>query len=407
MALGRSISLAAYMALARRGPRKPIEFPAPRPEGPLIWGHATSAARAAALLQIGARLRVQRPEINLLLTGAEESERPDHMKSQDFWQVLPDDSVSSDEQFLNHWRPDICLWTGGFFRPAMIVLARRRNLPMFLIDAGEEGFNAPHQRWLPDMVRANLQEFDAIFARSGTAAQMLRKLGVSDEDIVVTGPLQEGGGALPCNEREREDMARQMAGRPVWLAAMTQIGELPELLAAHRQVSRMAHRLLLIVVPDDEGAGPAFRDYLRGEGVSVAVRSDGENPDENTQVYLADTRGEMGLWYRLAPVTFMGSSLVAGFGGQDPYEPAALGSAILYGPNISRHLAAYTKFAAAGAARIVKDSGTLSAALQNLAAPDQAALMAAAAWGVASEGAEVTDRVIDLVQDTLDVLEAR
>lgn len=406
MALGRSISLAAYMALARRAPKHPVEFPAPRPEGPLIWGHATSAARAAALLQIGTRMRVLRPEVNLLLTGAVPLDRPEHMRRQDIWQVLPDDTVFASDQFLDHWRPDICLWTGGFFRPAIIVQARRRDLPMYLIDASEEGFNAPRQRWLPDMVRANLQEFDTVFARSGTAAQLLRKLGAANEDIVVTGPLQEGGGALPCNEREREDLARLLAGRPVWLAAMAQIEEMPELLAAHRQASRMAHRLLLIVVPDDETLGPVFRDFLRGEGVAVAVRSDGEAPDESTQVFVADTRGEMGLWYRLAPVTFMASSLVPGIGGHDPYEPAALGSAILYGPNISRHLAAYSRFASAGAARIVKDSTTLSAALQNLSAPDQAAMMATAAWRVASDGAEVADRIIDLVQDALDVLEA-
>ena len=147
----------------------------------------------------------------------------------------------------------------------------------------------------------------------------------------------------------------------------------------------------MILVPDDETEGREFRQMLHDTGFRTAVWSEGEMPDETTQILLADTRGEMGLWYRLAPVTFMGSSLMPGHGGRDPYEPAALGSAILYGPNVGRYLAAYSRFAAAGAARIVKDSDSLAAAVQQCLAPDKAAQMATAGWEVASEGAEVTD----------------
>jgi 3-deoxy-D-manno-octulosonic-acid transferase len=110
----------------------------------------------------------------------------------------------------------------------------------------------------------------------------------------------------------------------------------------------------------------------------------------------------MGLWYRLSPVTFMGSSLTAGHGGRDPYEPAALGSAILYGPNVSRYIQSYSRFARAGAARIVRDASTLSAAVLRLNAPDQAAIMAQAAWEVATEGAEVTDKVLERLDEILD-----
>ncbi|WP_137702793.1 3-deoxy-D-manno-octulosonic acid transferase [Marimonas lutisalis] len=405
-AFGRSISLAAYLALARRGAKAALEFPQERPDGHLIWGHATSPERAAALLQLIARLRVQRPEIHFLLTTPSNDPAPDHLRKRDIWQVLPDDTTGESEKFLSHWRPDLGLWTGGYFRPAVIEVAKRRELPMFLIDAGEEGFNAAHQRWLPEIARSNLEAFSAVFARSGTAAQILRRLGVPEEEITVTGPLQEGGMALACNEEEREDLAQSLAGRPVWLAAMVQPEELDDILEAHRLSSRMAHRQLLILVPDDETEGARMARRIRAKGFNLAVWSEGEMPDEATQVLLADTRGEMGLWYRLAPVTFMASSLKSGHGGRDPFEPAALGSAILYGPNVGRYLSAYSRLATAGAARIVKDSETLSAALQQLTAPDRVAQMAAAGWEVASQGAEATDRIVDLVQDTLDVMEA-
>lgn len=382
-----------------------MTFREERPSGKLIWGHAPSPSRAAALLQIGARLRAQRADLTLLLTTTT-GPAPDHLHRGDIWQVLPDDTRMSAARFLDHWRPDIGLWTGGHFRPALIEQAKRRELPMILIDASEIEFNAPHQRWLPEILRSNLESFDRIFARSGAVAQKLRRLGVAEDALTVTGPLQEGGNALPCDEAEREEMARLLAGRPVWLAAMAQPEEAETILEAHRVSSRMAHRQLLILVPDDETRGPEFSAALRRQGFVVAVRSAGELPDEGTQVLLADTRGEMGLWYRLAPVTFMASSLMPGVGGRDPFEPAALGSAILYGPNVSRYLAAYRRFANAGAARIVKDSDTLAAALQQLAAPDRVAQMAAAGWEVASEGAEVTDSIIELLQDMLDRLEA-
>ena len=406
MALGRSLSLAAYLALARRGPKQAAAFPAARPEGTLLWGHATSPARATALLQIAVRLRQQRPDLNLLLTAPPEMERPEHLRGRDFFQHLPADTMADVDGFLDHWRPDLCLWTGGYFRPALIYQAARREVPLFLIDASERGLNASHQRWLPELVRANLKAFEVYFARSGTAAQVLRRLGIAGDDIEVTGPLQEGSAALPCREQDREDMAQALAGRPVWLAAMTQKDEIFHVLAAHRELSRLALRLLMILVPDDETEGREFRQILHDTGFRTAVWSEGEMPDETTQILLADTRGEMGLWYRLAPVTFMGSSLMPGHGGRDPYEPAALGSAILYGPNVGRYLAAYSRFAAAGAARIVKDSESLAAAVQQCLAPDKAAQMATAGWEVASEGAEVTDRVIDLVHDTLDALGA-
>ena len=115
----------------------------------------------------------------------------------------------------------------------------------------------------------------------------------------------------------------------------------------------------------------------------------------------------MGLWYRLAPITFMGSSLQSGQWGRDPNEPAAHGSAILYGPYVRRYLSSYTRFAEAGAARIVRDAETLGTAVKRLIPADQSAAMAHAAWDVASQSAGVTDKILDLVQDTLDIMEAR
>ena len=405
MAFRRSVSLATYLALARRRTNEPLRFLVPRPEGVVLWGHATSPGRVAALVQIAARLKAQAPGLGLVLTATPEVGKPAHLEDWCSWQELAEDTLQNGEAFLQHWQPDVCLWTGGHFKPALLHEAEKLGLPMFLIDVDEHGLGVTHQRWLPELTRANLRNFSAVFARTGTAAQILRRFGVAAEMIEVTGPLQEGTAALDCNESEREEMSQILAGRPIWLAAMAHRDELKTILDAHRKVSRMALRLLLILVPDDETDGDEFLELLRREGFNTAVWSEGEVPDESCQVLLADTWGDLGLWYRLSSVTLMASSLTQGHGGGDPYEPAALGSAVLYGPHVGRHLAAYSRFAAAGAARIVKDAESLAAALQQLLAPDQAALMAAAGWELSSEGAEATDRVMNLVLDVLDALE--
>jgi 3-deoxy-D-manno-octulosonic-acid transferase len=147
--------------------------------------------------------------------------------------------------------------------------------------------------------------------------------------------------------------------------------------------------------------GDAVAEMLRGRGFAVAQRSKGEVLDADTEVYLADTLGEMGLWYRIAPVSFVGGSLVA-VGGHNPFEPALLGSAILHGPFVRNFADAYARLADAGAAIRVRDEGELARALRRTLAPDRAAEMASAAWGTVSEGAEVTDTVIAAIAGFID-----
>lgn len=403
----RSLSLAAYMALARRGSRQPVQYDLPRPEGELIWAHATSLQKAAALMQLFALLATQRPGLNLLLTTAPGVAQPDHIKSNMIWQVIPEDAIADMTEFFDHWRPDIGLWTGGDLRPAAIELAARRDIPLLLLDAEAEALEDARFRWLPDISRSVLQRFGRVVAVDQAAAQRLGRIGLSRANIDVLGAMQEGGRALPCDETKREALAQKLGNRPVWLAAMAQLDELGMISQAHKAALRLSHRQLLILVPDNPDEGAEMVRKLNKWGWRTAVWSKGQQPEEETQVLLADTYGEMGLWYRLAPVTFMCSSLIPGFGGRDPYEPAALGSAILYGPNVGRYLSAYSRFVAAGAARIVKDADSLASALAVLSSADQAAAMAHAGWDVSSVGAEVTDAVIEMLHDALDLGEIR
>lgn len=373
-----------------------------RPDGDVLWAHATSDTRAAALVQIVTRLHAMRPDLHLLLTLPPGLSAPQHLRPYMTALTVPDDTMPAITAFLDHWAPDLCLWTGGHLQHELIHEAARRQVQMVLIDAEASALATGRWRLLRDRTQGTLRHFRRVLASTANAATRLLKLGVAPRDVTITGPLMEAGTALPCDDTSRDQMARLLDGRPLWLAAMIQPEELPIVTAAHRIALRSAHRRLLILVPDDIRQGDAMVQTLRDDGWRVAQWGEGERPDETTQIILADTRGEMGLWYRLAPVTFMASSMQAHHSGQDPFEPAALGSAVLFGPHISRYATTYDRLSSAGAARMVRDAESLAAGVTFLTAPDQAAAMAHAAWEVTTAGAEVTDAVMDLVQDMLD-----
>ncbi|HEY9038502.1 MAG TPA: glycosyltransferase N-terminal domain-containing protein [Roseovarius sp.] len=413
-----SLSLAAYLAWARRGAAGAGAGFTPsceRPRGAVVWGHATSLEHANALVQLVERLSAQRgrtPDmvgggLHLLLTTGDGVALPDQARALTIHQPLDGDGAGTATAFLAHWRPDVCLWTGGDLRPALLTAADDAGVPLLLVDADTSLLERSSWRWLPDVTGALLCRFQRIMARTEATARSLRRQGVAEDRLTVTGLFQEGAIALPFDEPLRDEMADALRGRPIWLAAKIAHSELDIVLAAHRQASRLSHRLFLIVAPHDPSETDAFRDTLRHGKWRHAIWSQGGMPQEATQVLLADTADELGLWYRLATISFMGRSLIPGMGGSDPNEPAAHGSAIVYGPNVGRYLPGYKRYAGAGGARIVRDADTLAAALAHLIAADRSATMAHAAWEVATAGAQVTDHILEILHDMLDDLEVR
>ena len=243
--------------------------------------------------------------------------------------------------------------------------------------------------------------FTAVQAQDRAPGAALVRLGLPQERLAVTGTLKEDTPALPCNEQDRARFARMLADRPVWTAASTHPGEEDMVADAHAAAMRNIMRCLCILVPRHPERGDAIAAGLRHRGLSVAQRSRGEDPGPNTSIFLADTLGELGLWYRLAPVSFVGGSLVP-VGGHNPYEPAALGSAILHGPHVGNFADIYRKLDNAGAAQVVPDTAGLAEALQHLSEPHHRAPMALAAWEICTASADVTNRALALIRTTLD-----
>ncbi len=405
--MSRSFSMAAYRALSRRSAARSFTPSGPRPPGELVWLHAAETSNLLALQDLGQRLLAARDGLQVLITlpdpdslGASQADGvkagPLHFDN------LPSEHPSAVGMFLRHWAPDMGIWAWGGLRPTLLHETKGVGCPMALVDADTLGFDGRRDRWLPELTRELLSEFVAIMARSNPAATRLAHLGLRRSEIEITAPLQAGGRALPCDDSDLAEMITTLSGRPVWLAASVHTEEIGVILAAHHHALRYSHRLLLILQPAVRGEAQLISETAAREGFRASAWSAPDEPGETTQVMVAEDAEDLGLFYRLAPVSFLGSSLTPGHGGCNPFEAAALGSAVLYGPNVRHYMPFYTRLANAGAARIVKDADTLGAAVTRLIAPDQAAAMAHAGWDVISHGAEFTDRVIELVEDTLD-----
>lgn len=403
--MARSLGLSAYLAFARREAPSLGSLPDPRPEGLVLWLHSSDPARADCLARVALRLQAQRGNLTLILTTSPGHPFPRNLPEGVNIQACPSENPADVSAFLGHWRPDTCLWLGPWLRPALIDAAFRREIPMFLLDADEPALENRRWRLMPEPVKASLSRFERILAHSTEAEPRLRRMVQEPRRVLASGPLLEDSPALPCNDTDLEDLNTAFGGRPVWLASQVQIQELGTILDAHRTVSRLSHRTILVLVPDQASDAPEMARLCREEGWRVGQWEEGDIPKDRTQILISDDKSALGLWYRVAPVTLMGSSLASGFGGRNPLEPAALGSAILYGPGVRDYLDSYSRLAQAGAARIVKDAPSLISALGLVTAPDQAAAMAHAGWEVVSEGAEVSDQIITLAQDALDLRE--
>ena len=356
---------------------------------------------ARALCQTVARLQQERDDVGFLLTGPENiiREKPDHIVDLQT-EVLPLDNPTSVGAFLREWRPDLAVVSRKPLPPRLSQNAAEK-MPLILVNFdGSGGTAGPWQKVL-GAERRVLRQFSHILVPDEEVAQAVRRSGAETSRVEVTGWLQECMPPLPCDQSEHDRLSAFLGGRPLWLAAGTVADEEPEILRAHRQVSRLSHRLLLVLLPDDPKRGARLAGHLVSEGWAVALRSEGDLPVDDAQIYIADKPDEFGLWYRLAPLSFMGASLVRG-PGRDPFEAASLGSAVLSGPNVQGFRDAYERLGIAQAAKLVRNADQLAKAVEALLAPHHAAAMAHAAWELASRGAEVTDRLIDLVITSLD-----
>lgn len=389
-----SLGLTLY-TMSARPPAGPAPDRPPRPPGPLIWLHGPSSDACRAFRVLCARLTEQ-GDLSVLVTGDGAVADP----AGGVWtDQPPHDTPAEARAFLDHWRPDAALMTEGELRPALIHETQERGIPLIMAEARDPHFPRDRTGWWPGLMRGLLSGFGTVLTIDEPAARAFRKAGALPSAVEAVGRMEQPSAALSCTEAERAALARLLTTRPVWLAACLPEAEETQVIAAHRAAMRLTHRLLLIVVTErPERAQPLADRMEQVEGWTVARRFAEEEPDDEVQVLVADGTAEMGLWLRLAPVTYLGGSLSPTGCRFDPMAVAALGSAILHGPRAGDHGGAIGRLASAQASALVGSAADLAENLGELLSPDRAARLAQAAWEVASEGAEVTNRIAALLR---------
>ncbi|MEM6371819.1 MAG: glycosyltransferase N-terminal domain-containing protein [Pseudomonadota bacterium] len=399
-----SIGLAAYRTLSARRTVPELAPFDPRPEGEMVWIHAAEEGNNKAIADLARRLVTVRHGTHVIVTAAHGTFDEDSLEGVHIVDA-PDDHPETAMAFVDHWRPDVMLWAWGGLQPNLILEAEKRGTYLLLVDADSDGFDGRRERWLPEVTRRLLNAFDRVIARSDETRDKFVNMGHPADAIEVAAPLRPSSRMLPANDSDIADLTEAFAGRPSWLAASAVRAEARILLGAQKLVVGTSPRLLLILLARSPADAAHAMNLAQTAGMRAVYWGDGTLPDDTCQVLVADAADELGLWMRMAPVTFMGGSLQAGRDVFDPYIAASHGTALIYGPNVGAHDDAFRHLFKARAARLVKDKTTLVDAVSQMVAPDRAAQMAMAGWDLMTQAALSLDRVADLTQSHLDAIE--
>ena len=367
LAASRAIPLVARPILRRRLARgkelphrwreKLGEPGLPRPDGPLVWLHAVGLGETLALRGLIAAMADQAPRLEFLVTSSTRGSAEvfaANLPPRTRHQFLPLDAPSYLARFLDHWRPALSVWAEQDLWPGAVVATTRRGIPLALVNARMNADSFARRQRGAGLFADLLARFALIAAQDEATAGHLRRLGAAE--VRVTGSLKTAAPPLGCDPALLEDLRPAMAGRRVVLLASSHAEDEAVTLAA---LARLQPRPLLLIAPRDPSRGAEIALQVAAQGLTATRRSAGQGPDAD--VWIVDTLGEMGLWYRLCPVTVIGGSFGA-TEGHNPWEPAALGSAILHGPHIANFAADYARMGNAEAARQVA-AGTLGAVL--------------------------------------------
>jgi 3-deoxy-D-manno-octulosonic-acid transferase len=330
-----------------------------RPDGALIWLHAASVGELASVLPLIERINSR--GINVLVTTGTVTSSDlaqQRLPRGVIHQFVPIDIPHYVRKFLQHWQPDLALFVESDLWPNIMIETSQRGVPMILINARLS--ENSYQRWrhLPRSIANLLKRLDLCLA--GTPGDALRLSDLGAPRVITTGNLKLDVPAPLADPAKLAQLMDAIAGRPVIAAASTHSGEEDIVIAAHQRLRVNFPDLLTIIAPRHPERGPAIAEIAAAAGLSVRLRSRGELPDRTTAVYVADTMGELGIAYRVAPVVFMGGSLVQ-HGGQNPIEAAKLGTAILHGPHVWNFAEIYAALDEAHGAEPVLDANRLTA----------------------------------------------
>ena len=341
-----------------------------RPPGVLVWVHALGIGEASAMISLINALRHQRPHVSFLLTTNTRT-GADGLQSAGLptWvihQYAPVDTGGAVTAFLDHWRPDVFVLAELDLWPRMLHALSALSIPMIMVNARLSDRRFRNRMRLRALFGPLLLLFRSILVQDQTSAARMSVLGACKDKVCVGGLLKAAANPLPADEPMLDLLRHAVGRRPVWLAAATEEREQEAVLRAHVLACKTIPDLLLILAPRQlTDAESAFRACEAAFGATPQRRSLGDVPAPDQAVYLADSIGEMGLWYRLAPISFIGHSMnVKGdpiLSGKNPFEATLLDSVVIHGPCIHDFSESYSELDECGAAVLINNYAELAA----------------------------------------------
>lgn len=334
----------------------------PRPKGQLIWFHAASVGESLSVLTLITRMGEQLPDAQFLITSGTptsaeliEKRLPPRCRHQ----FPPLDSAAAVDRFLAHWQPDLGIFVESELWPQMLVRARRSGCPLVLLNARLSDRSVARWKKHPDTARYLLDQFALLVTQNQKTADNLHAMGAEPARVQPGSNLKAVSQPLPVDAplltRLRDDIGK----RPVWIASSTHEGEEETMLAAHKTLLQRHPGACLLLAPRHPERGDAVEALVKQAGLSLARRSKGVMPGTTSQVYLADTLGEVGTWYALSPMVFLGGSLRK-IGGHNPFEPMQAGAAVISGTGHYNFAETYAELAALGAAVEIQNGDELA-----------------------------------------------
>jgi len=366
-----------------------------RPEAEhLVWIEMAHAGHVSSVEFLAKQLSQHGDDICFLLTCSD----PDAIQTNDpniIQALSPSEHPRAIHQFLNHWKPDLCIWVGSSFRHHVLFEAQKKSVPLIAIEYEA----ADHTQWTVKD-RVILSSFAAIFATSQEVTEKLIDAKVNEGKILATTPALNQIEVPEFLEDDHAEVRSALASRPIWLAHAITGQEIDMIFKSYATTVRYLHRLVLVLIPAT-GHEEDVLDRVAEEGLQTCHWSDGDFPNQTTQVVLCADDADIGLWLRSADVTLLGSSLTRDARGIDPIPAATLGTALLVGPFIGNHREVYERLTAQQAIARVTNEEDIRREICRLISPDIASAQAMAAWETITEGWDTTAKIAGAVRSLL------
>ncbi|WP_271892889.1 lipid IV(A) 3-deoxy-D-manno-octulosonic acid transferase [Candidatus Phyllobacterium onerii] len=335
-----------------------------RPSGPLIWVHAASVGETSAVTPLVEAIIDTGIHV-VLTTGTVTSAKmvQERLGDRVIHQYVPLDLKPAVDRFLTHWQPDLAVICESEIWPMTILELGTRRVPQVLVNGrlSDRSFASWHRR--ASIAEALFENLAHVVAQSEVDGERFRALGA--RPVTVSGNLKVDTAVPPVNNAELALLQRMIGTRKIWAAISTHQGEEAVVAQVHHMLKARHRDLLTIIVPRHPDRAAQIAAEIEKLGMKVALRSRGDQIEPDTDIYLGDTIGDMGLYLRLTEIAFVGRSLTAQ-GGQNPLEPAMLKSAILSGRNVQNFRDSYQRLIKNGGAKLVRDKDMLAGAVNYL-----------------------------------------